>query len=245
MKSVTADTSKRSTKKTLDLVSSATAKVSKTCEEPPPLVLLATWHPAGMMRYKAKAARSFLVHLEKAVEAALGKKRDRDPEILFNPSEEVARKVFSRWKAFATDIETPSTTSKKILSIAVSGEKYLAMVWDLQGLRVKLQPLKDALNSRSKIKVFQNGEFDMPRLEALGFAIKKESKGKILCWDTMIDMQIQHPDEPANLSYLVSLACDVEAWKHRRKTDDRREFLTYNALDANYDFRVYERGPVT
>lgn len=213
-----------------------------TSSKPKEILLLATWHPAGMMRYKAKAARSFLLHLEKAVNAALGKRRDPDPKVLFNPPEADAKRAFSKWKGFAVDIETPSTASTRILSVAASGERNLALVWDLEGRTQRIRSLEEALDSSSKVKIFQNGEFDIVRLEKAGYKVRKEARGKILCWDTMIEMQILHPDEPANLSYLVSLACDVEAWKHRRKTDDRREFLKYNALDANYDFRVYAKG---
>lgn len=196
-----------------------------------------------MMRQKTRTARSFLVHLEKVVEAALGKPLDSPPKILFNPSPKEASHVFQKWKAFALDIETPSTTSDRILSIAASGEKKLAMVWDLRKRNAALGPLREALLSE-KLKVFQNGEFDITRLERNGFKVRKERKGKNLIWDTMIEMQILHPDEPANLSYLASLACDVEAWKHLRKTEDSRQFLTYNALDANYDFRIWERGTI-
>lgn len=197
-----------------------------------------------MMRFKAKAARSFLVHLRKAVEAALGKPPDPPPKVLYNPTAEESEKRFRKWKRFAIDIETPSTTSSKILSVAVSGNRKVGMVWDLQRPYPELGPFREALLSE-KEKIFQNGEFDIQRLERNGFNIRKVSrKGRNLIWDTMIEMQILHPDEPANLSYLVSMACDVEAWKHTRKTDSRKKFLLYNALDAVYDFRVYQEGTV-
>ena len=180
------------------------------------------------------------MHLEKAVEAALRKPPDPEPKVLFNPSQEESEKVFRKWKEFALDVETPSTTSDRILSIAVSGSPDLGLVWDLQGKPI-LQPLREALSS-DRMKVFQNGEFDLQRLEGNGFKVKKIVGKRNLIWDTMIECQILHPDEPANLSYLTSLACDVEAWKHRRNSEDRREFLLYNTLDAIYTFRVYLKG---
>lgn len=205
--------------------------------------MLSTWHPAGMMRYQAKAARSFLIHLGKAVEAALGKKADPPPKILFNPSLRESWRAFHRWKEFAIDIETPSTTSDRILSIAVAGEGTLALVWDLQG-KPLLSSFRAALLS-DRLKIFQNGEFDLLRLERNGFKVRKLSGKKNLIWDTMIEGQILHPDEPANLSYLASIYCDVGAWKHTRKSEDRREFLRYNALDAIYTFRVWgKKGKV-
>lgn len=193
------------------------------------VTFLSTWHPAYVGYEEARAARSFLIHVKKAVDIAFGKKPDPLPKILYNPPAGEAGGVFRRWKdGFAIDIETPSLTDHRILSIAVSGHEFEAMVWSLEG-RPALGPLRKYLRN-DVTKVFQNGEFDLPILEKNGFKITKSS-----CWDTMIENAILFPDEPVNLSFLTSLASDVEAWKHLREGN----LLFYNALDACYDWRVY------
>jgi hypothetical protein len=195
---------------------------------------MATWHPAATTRKdtKARVTRSFLLHVEKAVKIALGKKPDALPTIHYNPTGKESEEVFKRWEdGFACDIECPSLTDHRILSLAVSGDWDEAMVWDLEhpSTRKKLGPLKRRLLNGTR-KVFHNGDFDIPILEKNGFPLNKES-----CWDTMIEASILFPDEPVNLSFCTSLATDVEAWKHLR--GDR--LLFYNSLDACYDWRVY------
>lgn len=199
------------------------------------LLFIATWHPAATTRgdTKAKVTRSFLLHVEKAVRIAAGKKADKPPKIIENPSSAESEEVFKGWKedGFAVDVECPSLTDHRLLSLAVSGEWDLAMVWDMEhpSTKRKLGALRKYLKNGVR-KVFQNGEFDISVLEKNGFEINRSS-----CWDTMIENAILFPDEPVNLSFLTSLATDVEAWKHLR--GDR--LLFYNALDANYDWRVY------
>jgi hypothetical protein len=193
---------------------------------------MTTFHPAYVGYEPAKSARAFFHHVEKAVKAALGEPEDGPPEILYNPSAAEAEKVFRSWKdGFACDIETPSLTDHRILSIAVSGDWDLAMAWDLRvpGRKRGMGPLKRYLANGVR-KVFQNGDFDIPILDRHGYPVRKES-----CWDTMLESQMLNPDEPVNLSFLTSMACDVEAWKHLRGPD----LLFYNALDACYDWRVY------
>lgn len=180
----------------------------------------------------AKSVRSFFIHCKRAVKIAEGKTEDGPPEVLINPSIKEAEEVFKTWKdGFACDIETVSLKDHRMLSIAVSGEWDLAMVWSLRGPGRKrgLSPLKRRLANGVR-KVFQNGDFDIPILDKSGFHVKHES-----CWDTMLENQFLHPDELVNLSYLAALATDVEAWKHLRG----ESLLFYNGLDACYTFRVY------
>ena len=199
------------------------------------LLFMTTWHPATLTRgdSKAKVTRSFYLHVQKAVEIALGQRPDAPPRIIENPTAAEAEKVFRKWKeeGFAVDIETPSLSDHKIISLAVSGAWDLAMVWDMElpSTKRRLNPLRKYLKNGVR-KVFQNGEFDITILEKNGFEINRES-----CWDTMIENSILFPDEPVNLSFLTSLVTDVEAWKHLR--GDR--ILFYNALDACHDWRVY------
>lgn len=225
-----------------ELAGSATAtsskKPPKTKTLSPTLTLLPTWHPAGMMRYKAKAARSFLLHLHKAVKVATGHRRDDLPKIVVNPPASLVRKKLREWEAFASDIETPSLDSSRIISIAISGEAGMALVWDPEVCDLRETPLPLAYLSRTHIKVVQNGSFDLPIMEANGLRVEKVGKGgENLIWDTVIEAQILHPDEPANLSFLASVALDVEAWKHAKE-----DLFFYNGLDANYTYRIYERG---
>jgi len=205
------------------------------------VTILPTWHPAGMMRFKAKAARSFLLHLRKAMKVAAQRPADRTPKVLINPSDAVARSYLNKWEAAAFDTETPPDggMSRKIYSLAASGEKGTALVWDLQNPNVRTKAVKEALASTTLIKVFQNGAFDLPILDANGLMVKKvDRSGRPLIWDTMIDNQIRHPDEPANLSYLASINLDIYAWKHLKNIDQ----LVYNGLDANFTFRIYAEG---
>jgi len=198
------------------------------------LLFMATWHPAATTRAdsKAKVIRSFLLHVEKAVRIAAGKKPDKPPKVVENPTATESEKIFRHWRdGFAVDVEPPSLPDHRLLSLAVSGAEDIAMVWDMQhpSTKRKLAPLRKWLKNGVR-KVFQNGEFDITVLEKNGFKINRSS-----CWATMIENAILFHDEPVNLSFLTSLATDVEAWKHLR--GDR--LLFYNALDANYDWRVY------
>lgn len=184
-------------------------------------------------------SRSFLVHLAKAAMVARGKRRDPMPRVIVNPDPAEVRKSLAKWSSFAFDTETPTVIDTRILSLAISGERMLAYVWAFEtGIpRANVAPVIEAFKSDRLVKVAQNGEFDIPRLEKNGFKITKVAPdGSPLIWDTMIDAQILHPDEPANLSFLVSMALDVEAWKHERK----RGLYHYNGLDANYTWRIYE-----
>lgn len=198
------------------------------------VLFMSTWHPAACTRgdSKARVTRSFLLHTEKAVKIAAGKKADAPPTIMENPTATESEKVFKKWKdGFACDIETPSLTDHRIISLAVSGAWNRAMVWDMEhpATRKKLGPLKRFLKNGVR-KVFHNGDFDIPILDKHGLTVNHRA-----CWDTMIEASILFPDEPVNLSFCVSLATDVEAWKHLR--GDR--ILFYNALDACYDWRAY------
>ena len=205
------------------------------------LTFISTWHSAATAYDPTRHTRSFLLHCEKAVDAALGKKPDEPPKVHYNPSAKLASSVFARWlDGFACDIETPSLEDHRMLSLAVSGDWNEAMVWDLAspGIKGKLTPLRTALRNRrnggTKKIVWQNGEFDIPIMTKWGWKIDLDS-----CWDTMIENAILFPDEPVNLNFLVSLVCDAEAWKHMRTGS---ELLFYNALDACYTFRVYLEG---
>jgi hypothetical protein len=190
------------------------------------------WHPAFVGYDPAKSRRSFMLHVRKAVRIALGQKEERLPDILYNPSVREAKEVFESWEdGFACDIETISLKDHRMLSIAVSGEIDLAMVWDLRDVKTRklLKPLRAALQATKRI-VWQNGEFDIPILQKHGYKVNLK-----VCWDTMVENQILWPDEPVNLSFLGSMHTDMEAWKHLRGT----RLLFYNALDANVDWKIY------
>ena len=173
-----------------------------------------------------------MLHIRKAVKIALGQKEERLPDILYNPSVKEADQVFTTWQdGFSCDIETPSLQDHRMLSVAVSGEIDLAMVWDLRDVKTRklMKSLKTHLVGNRRI-VWQNGEFDIPILQKHGYKVNLD-----VCWDTMIENQMLWPDEPVNLSYLGSLVTDMEAWKHLRGS----RLLFYNALDANVDWKVY------
>ncbi len=171
---------------------------------------------------------------------ARGKKRDKLPTVIRNPSPAEARALFKKWKdGFSFDIETPSLEDTRMLSIAVSGERYKAMVWDLTMPRVQklLGPLEKEMAS-GKLKLVQNGDFDIRIMQKHGWVIKEDA-----CWDLMIENAMRFPDEPVNLSFVTSMTCDIEAWKHQRRGD----LLFYNGQDAcntwhDYDFNLHEYG---
>lgn len=197
--------------------------------KPEVLTFLPTWHPAYLFKDMARGARSFLLHVEKAVEIALGKKPDPMPGILIDPGTETARKVFESWtEGWAIDVETPSLTEYRLLSVAVCGSPYMAMVWNCQRSQ-RLTALREALRSPVR-KVVQNGDFDINVLKSCGFECDPET-----FWDTMIEAAIQHPDEPVNLSFLASMACDIESWKWYREQD----LFVYNVIDAWVTWCVY------
>ena len=102
------------------------------------LLLMTTWHPIFTSYDPAKSRRSFMLHIRKAVRIALGQKAERLPDILYNPSVKEADQVFTTWQdGFACDIETPSLKDHRMLSVAVSGEIDLAMVWDLRDVKTR------------------------------------------------------------------------------------------------------------
>jgi len=76
----------------------------------------------------------------------------------------------------------------------------------------------------------QNGDFDINVLLNCGYELDPET-----FWDTMIEGAILHPDEPVNLSFLASMATDIEAWKFRREGD----LHVYNAIDAWTTWMIY------
>lgn len=177
----------------------------------------------------ARGARSFLFHVEKAVNIALGQDPTPLPEILKDPAPRTAREVFRSWtEGWAVDVETPSLDDRKLLSVAVCGSPDLAMVWNCASPK-RLGPLREALKSPVR-KVVQNGDFDINVFLDCGFECDPET-----FWDTMIEAQIQHSDEPVNLSFLASIACDTESWKWQREGD----LFFYNAIDAWTDWLVY------
>lgn len=197
---------------------------------------MTTWHPAFVGYSPAKASRGFLLHVERACQIAFeGKKPDKPPLVHYNPTARKAQALFRSWDyEFACDIETPNLKDHRIMSIAVSGDPDEAMVWSLENPKIKrtLGPLKEALAKAKRI-VFQNGDFDVPILDKHGLKVRRPA-----IWDTMIENQMLHPDEPVNLSYLASLCMDTEAWKHLRG-EGGEDLLFYNALDVCYDWRVY------
>lgn len=194
------------------------------------LCFIPTWHPAYLFKDMARGARSFLLHVEKAVNIALGQSPTRLPAILKDPDAKTARKVFKDWEAegWAVDVETPSLTEYRLLSVAACGSKDLAMVWNCQKPS-RLGEFRKALRSPVR-KIVQNGDFDINVLLTCGFELDPET-----FWDTMIEAQIQHPDEPVNLSFLASMACDIESWKWQRESN----LFFYNALDAWTDWLIY------
>ncbi len=193
----------------------------------PKLTFVSTWHPAYLFKDMARGARSFLIHVKKAVDIALGKKEDKLPKILVDPPAPEARKVFKSWKdGWAVDVETPSLTEFKLLSVAVCGSPDLAMVWTNPK---KMGALRAALKSKVR-KVVQNGDFDIGVFQACGFELDPET-----FWDTMIEGAILHPDEPVNLSFLASCACDTHAWKFQREGN----LYEYNAIDAWTTWMIY------
>lgn len=194
------------------------------------LTFVTTWHPAYLFKDMARGARSFLLHVKKAVDIALGKPEDPLPRILRDPPIAEARRVFKSWRklGFAIDVETPALKEFRLLSVAVCGNPNLAMVWNCQN-QAKLAPLREALASPIR-KVVQNGDFDIGVLQSCGFELDPET-----FWDTMIEGAILHPDEPVNLSFLASMACDTESWKFRRDED----LGFYNVIDAWTTWLIY------
>lgn len=200
-----------------------TAKLSSS------LTFLPTWHPAYLFKDMPRSARSFLLHIEKAVNIALGQTETPLPKVLIDPPAREARKIFKRWSTdgWAVDVETPSLTEYRLLSVAVCGDPKLAMVWScLKGVP---KALREALETPVR-KVVQNGDFDIGVFLACGVKVDPET-----FWDTMIEGGMLHPDEPVNLSFLASNACDTHAWKFRREGD----LLQYNALDAWVTWMIY------
>ena len=191
------------------------------------LTFIPTWHPAYLFKDMARGARSFLLHVEKAVNIALGKEEDPLPQILMNPPVKRAREVFKSWQdGWAVDVETPSLTEFRLLSVAVCGSPKLAMVWTDPK---KFGPLRGALKTKVR-KVVQNGDFDINVLLSCGLECDPET-----FWDTMIEGAILHPDEPVNLSFLASMATDTHSWKYRRDGD----LAAYNAIDAWTTWMIY------
>lgn len=191
------------------------------------LTFVSAWHPAMLFKNMAKGARSFLIHVKKAVDIALGKKEDKLPAILVDPPAARARMIFKSWKdGWAVDVETPSLTEFKLLSVAVCGSPNLAMVWSNPK---KMGVLREALKSKAR-KIVQNGDFDIGVFQTCGFECDPET-----FWDTMIEGAILHPDEPVNLSFLASNAVDTHAWKFQREGD----LYIYNAIDAWTTWMIY------
>lgn len=193
---------------------------------------VATWHPAGVQRDMPRLARGYLIHVHKAVRIAAGQDPDPPPRVLINPSEDLATKLFAKWRWFAIDIETPSTTDNRLLSVAVSGDPRMAMAWEIGARPRKIRSLARALRTVETV-VIQNGAFDGPILNASGYTFEM---AKI--WDTMIEFHVKEPDEPVNLSYLLSVEANVEAWKHLRNS----QLLRYNGYDAAHTARLYLAG---
>lgn len=191
------------------------------------LTFVSTWHPAYLFKDMARGGRSFLIHVKKAVDIALGKKEDPLPKILVDPPAAEARKIFKSWTdGWAVDVETPSLTEFRLLSVAVCGSANLAMVWTNPK---KMGALREALQSSGR-KIVQNGDFDIGAFQTCGFTCDPET-----FYDTMIEGAILHPDEPVNLSFLASNACDTHCWKFHREDD----LYTYNAIDAWVTWMIY------
>lgn len=192
------------------------------------LTFFSTWCPAYLFKDMARGGRSFLLHVEKAVEIALGKQPDKLPEMLIDPPPGEAKKIFKTWAkhGWAVDVETPSLTEFRLLSVAACGSPNLAMVWTDPR---KMGPLRAALKSPAR-KIVQNGDFDIGVFQNCGFACDPET-----FWDTMIEGAILHPDEPVNLSFLASMACDTHAWKFHREGD----LYVYNGIDAWTTWMIY------
>lgn len=206
------------------------ARDRKVSRGGPKLCFIPTWHPAYLFKDMARGGRSFLLHVQKAVEIALGKREDPLPEILKDPTEKKAKEVFKSWEkeGWAVDVETPDLKEYRLLSVAVCGSKDLAMVWNTTKPR-KLTALRAALAGPTR-KIVQNGDFDINVFLACGFKTDPETY-----WDTMIEGAIMHPDEPVNLSFLASMATDIESWKFRREGD----LFTYNVIDAWATWMIY------
>lgn len=198
---------------------------------------LTTWHPAALFQDMSRTARSFLIHCEKAVKIARGKRPDRLPKVLYNPSAAEARKRFASWDEFTVDIETASVSDTRMLCIA-AGAGQVVMVWSLQDPKAKTRtkPLMEAIAS-DKLKVFQNADFDVNVLRDSGWECPDGT-----FYDTMLAHQILYPDEPVNLSFLASLVMDTAAWKHIR-VGDPQKLMFYNAVDVWTTDAVYTTPP--
>lgn len=199
------------------------------------LCFVPTWHPAYLFRDYARGGRSFLLHVQKAVEIALGKKADKLPKILRDPDTRTARKIFKAWEkeGWAVDVETPGLREYRLLSVAVCGSRDLAMVWNCEKPS-RLTALREALAGPAR-KIVQNGDFDINVFLECGFETDPET-----FWDTMIEGAIMHPDEPVNLSFLASMATDIESWKWRREGD----LFTYNVIDAWSTWMIYLQNQI-
>lgn len=195
---------------------------------------MTTWHPAALFQDKSRTIRSFLHHCSKAVAIAKGKRPDKLPTILYNPTQAVAKKLLASWDGFTVDIETVSVKDTSMKSIA-AGQGDIVLVWSIQDPRAKtrLKPLMEAIASRKR-KVFQNAEFDVGVLVDNGWEIPLDT-----IWDTMLENQMLFPDELVNLSFLASMVTDIEAWKHIRASDPS-QLLFYNALDVWTTEKVYD-----
>jgi hypothetical protein len=194
------------------------------------LLFIPTWHPAYLFKDMARGGRSFLLHVEKAVNIALGQKEDKLPKIIIDPDTRTAKKIFKDWEenGWAVDVETPSLKEYRLLSVAACGSNELAMVWNTVKSS-RLTALREALAGPAR-KIVQNGDFDIGVFQTCGFECDPDT-----FWDTMIEGAIMHPDEPVNLSFLASMACDTASWKWRREGD----LLIYNCIDAWTTWRIY------
>jgi DNA polymerase I-like protein with 3'-5' exonuclease and polymerase domains len=191
------------------------------------------WHPAATYKDKAKVTRGFLTHCDKLGQIALGKQAEEKPRVIINPAVSTSKKYLNlkKWWWFAVDIETPGLDDSRMESVAASGDPNLALVYDLRVRRVReklLGPLMEALEDEDFLKVVQNGDFDINVFRKNGWKCSN-------FWDTMIEAQIKHPDEPVNLSFLTSMVRDTYAWKHMRGS----ELLVYNGWDAAHDAAIF------
>jgi len=193
------------------------------------LTAVPTLHPAALL-YSPGNEESFLHGVLKAVKAAAGVPVNPPPSVRLNPTPGDTRQFFAAHADWAFDLETPRDNHGTILSWAVATATE-ALVYD-HGVtnRENFELFKERFPQGDGLRIVQNGAFDLPILRSYGFEIPWDRVR-----DTMIAASILDPDDYVNLGHLGSKYLDVWAWKHVKQ-----DLLRYNALDAAYDYRIWE-----
>ena len=200
--------------------------------------VFATYHPSAIKQDEAKYGETFLMDMAKLSAILKGKAPDLEPTVL-EPGDPAVPFVLSQ-DTLACDIETAGLNTTHTTMIGIGTWSQVVVVrldhayrhngpdgFEIgTGARDRTRPtrmaIQAALANPAQTKVFQNGAFDIPILEANGYAVRGPVR------DTMVAGYILKPDGNTNLAHLASLYLDVPTWKHLNTSDPVR----YNALDV-------------